>query len=336
LSKTRKGEKMKAINRMLRITGFLLVSLVLRWMIWGVLYLLRPFRIFDYLFLVYPGTDEDLKGYCPVWLAKTRIFSGKPSVGGLISKGVTGARGLVLVVPNTVKEFRQRKEMCYKLRSRLEQRRNLVGAKTIALAGQLPGIMLRKHGINLDYPFVTGVDGTVFSIVSTINKVVEKESLGHKSFSIVLIGVGYTGGFVYDALQQDGYRITGIDIMPTRKGIKLPKEALPIINQADMVVVLTPRGTDFLPYIHELKAEVIIIDDTHPKLTGTNGFKLYKVAVGAEGIVFYPSLPGFQRNQIPGCAVEAIVRARYPEITNCQEFMAEANSLGFVPYMQIN
>ena len=76
--------------RILRQTGFILVSLILRWVVWGVLGALRIFKIFDYLFLVYPGSASDLDGYCPRKLARSWLFSKKPTVGGFISKGQAG------------------------------------------------------------------------------------------------------------------------------------------------------------------------------------------------------------------------------------------------------
>ena len=115
---------MKTKTRLMRKVGLLLVSLFLRWPIWLMLSFCRlaGIRFFDYLFLVYPGTDSDLDGYCPRWLARSWFFRDKPVIAGVISKGVAGGRGLVLAVPNTVAELHKSSKVC--LRDRKSTRLN--------------------------------------------------------------------------------------------------------------------------------------------------------------------------------------------------------------------
>ena len=90
----------------------------------------------------------------------------------------------------------------------------------------------------------------------------------------------------------------------------MPDEGKQVLTQADMVVVLTPKGSDFAPYMKHLKPGCLVVDDTHPRLHATiSGLKLYKVAVGLPGTFFYPRLPGYRRDWLPGCVVEAIYAA---------------------------
>lgn len=84
----------------LRKFMFVSTSLVLRYPIFLVLIMLRPFNLFQYIFLVYPGKDKDIEGYCPLWLAKSSLSSGKPTLAGIITKSTLNDRGLILVLPN--------------------------------------------------------------------------------------------------------------------------------------------------------------------------------------------------------------------------------------------
>ena len=318
----------------LRKTAFIFVSLILRWPIWGALALVRFFKPFSYLFLVYPGADSDLDGYCPRRMAKSWLFSKKPAIGGIISKSA-GGRGLILVVPNTVKEFLLRKEVCKKVMWRLKLIKNVVGAKSIAIAGQVPG-MLSRHNLSLEKPFVMGNKGTVFCIMETISEVMKKHYLEPGNFRIALIGVGYVGALLLSSLKDQGHNIVGVDIQINRKGIFLPQESRPFLKEADMVIVLTPRGSDFAPYASDLKTGAIVIDDTHPKITQRPiGVNFYKVAVGLNGVKFYPHLPGYRAEWIPGCAVEAIYSAATGQFNGSsqEEFNKRAKELGFFAHL---
>ncbi|MBM4305256.1 MAG: hypothetical protein FJ123_00835 [Deltaproteobacteria bacterium] len=318
----------------LRKTIFITVSLVLHWPVLGVLALTRIFKTFDYLFLVYPGTDRDLDGYCPRWIAKSWLFSKRPTLGGIISKSV-GGRGLVLVVPNTIKEFLLHKDACEKVMLRLEMLKGIVGAKSIAIAGQVPGMIFR-HNLKLEKPFVKGDRGTVFSIMETVSAVMAKHCLKPGEFKIVLIGVGYVGSLLMSSLQQLGHDIVGIDIQVSRKEVFLWGESRTLLKEADLVIVLTPRGEDFAPYAADLKIGSIVIDDTHPKITKKPlGVNFYKVAVGLDGARFLPRLPGYKADWIPGCAVEAIYSAATGKfnVSSQAEFNQGAKKLGFFAHL---
>jgi len=167
--------------KIVRYVGFLTLNLLFRWPIWIILFVLRPFRLFKYLFLVYPGTDSDLDGYCPRWLAKSWLFSKKPTIGGFISGG-----GLVLVVPNTVHDFKNGADVSEKVVQRMVKIKNLTKAKAIALAGQLPGIVSRK-GITVGNPIVQGNKGTVFSVMETLTKAAFFNDIDLKKAKIVIV-----------------------------------------------------------------------------------------------------------------------------------------------------
>ncbi len=323
----------KPLQKLLRQTGFLTISLVLRLPLWILLFLVRPGKSVGYLFVIYPGHKKDVIEFCPKWLAYSPIFMGRPTIGGMISNG-TAKRGLVLVVPNTVGEMRADKKMCQAIQRRLLRVQRLTGARAIALAGQMPGVFLR-HGLELEKPFVTGVRGTVYSVVETI-ETLTAQKIAPASGTMVIVGVGHMGGEVIDYLQDRSWKIHGIDIRRHRDGVLLPEEGEKVLAQADMVVVLTPKGSDFAPYMKYLKPGCLVVDDTHPRLHATiSGLKLYKVAIGLPGTIFYPRLPGYRRDWLPGCVVEAI----YAAVTSSfgsdplPVFIERARQLGYYAHL---
>ena len=331
------NKTIKVLARSTRKTLFVTFCLVLRWPTRLFLITVRVFRPFDYLFLVYPGTDQDLDGYCPRWLAKSWLFRSKPQVGGFITRG-TGGRGLVLVVPNTVKELLHDKQSCYRITKRLNRTRRLVGAKSIAIAGQLPGIII-KHQIKLEKPFVVGNTGTVFCVMETVAQAMSIHGLTQGSFRIILVGVGFIGRSVLDALKNDGHEVLGVDIKISRRGVLVGEKGLDALQKADMVIVLTPKGSDFLPYVRHLKLGCIVIDDTHPKITNRpDGIHFYKVAMGMDGVKFLPRLPGYKSDWIPGCTVEAIYSAATGSFNHIPqtEFNSTARDLGFYAHLVVN
>jgi len=326
----------KKVLKILRQSAFLTVNLVLRQLVWTLLALTRPFHLFQYLFLVYPGSASDLDGYCPRKLAESGLFRRKPTLGGYVSRG-PGGRGLLLVVPDTVADFTTSDAARKEVSKRLLGISRMSGAKAIALAGQLPGIFVRK-GNRLARPFVTGDKGAVFCVMETLSQIIMKHGLDPSRLKIAIVGVGYVGGLLFNAFQDEGYNVAGIDIVITRHGVALRQDSEVMLRTADIVIVLTPKGSDFLPYIPHLKNGAIIIDDTHPKIKWEEqpeGMLFYKAAVGIGNSRFYPALPGFQANWIPGCAVEAIVAAATGDFCfkSQREFSRLAREIGFFAHM---
>lgn len=310
--------------RKIRKSAFILVNGILRPLVWATLFALRPFRLFDYLFLVYPGTDYDLDGYCPRWLARSWLFSGRPVTGGMITQGTTGVRGLILVVPNTARQLLADKSIVLNIVKRLNSISTLVGVNTIAMAGQLPSIA-RKHGIATNQKFVNGKLGTVFAIETTLEKILKLEDSKIDPV-IAVIGTGFIGNAVLDNQERKGRKVVGFNI----------DSDVSAIADADIVIVLTPRGKDFMPYVPFLKKGVIVIDDTHPRIFARiENATLYKVAMSIEGVEFRPKLPGYLYDWVPGCAIEAILQARFGHdtIIDPEKARLAADKIGLKPIL---
>lgn len=324
------------IQKMSKKILFIIFSLILRWPVWVVLFLLRPFKLFSYIFLVYPGTKEDLNRYCPRYIKDSKFLDAKLSIIGYARMGVCG-RGLILGVPNFINEFTESKKLSQKLVNNLEFVKRLSGVKTVAMAGQLPGVIY-KHDINLRQSFVTGTRGTVFSIVETINQVFLKHNLLKDREQIVLVGVGYVGSRLINTLEKLNFRIKGVDIKRASEAVILAKDSDELLKEAKVVIVLTPKGSNFLPYIKKINRRAIIVDDTHPKIKITeidNSYTFFKVAIGMKNVEFVPRLPGYKTDWIPGCVVEAMHVAstgNYGDFDQIK-FNKQARKLGFYAHL---
>lgn len=320
---------------MLQQITFIFFSIILRWPIWVMLLFIRPFGLFDYIFLVYPGTQKHLNTYCPKLLKSTRFLDAKPSVLSIVKKA-NGVRGLVLGVPNFTKEFRENKNLTKKLISNLELIKKITGVSSVAMAGQLPSIT-HKHALGLPLGFVSGTTGTVFCVIATIESVFKKHTLDKKNNPIAVVGVGYVGSILISTLQDLGYNTQGIDIIKTSSKIILAKDASSVLKKSKVIVALTPRGKDFTPYLKKLSQDSIIIDDTHPKIdlsvvSVKNTF--YKVAIGLKNAKFCPKLPGYKNDWLPGCVIEAMHLAILKKSANNQkEFIRQAKKIGFYAHL---
>jgi len=289
-------------------------------------------RLFDYVFLVYPGTDKDLDGYAPRWLAKKSVYRSKLSLAGIITKpkgGVIG-RGLILVIPNTVRNMLAISSDCVSLKENLQKMAEKLSLKAVAIAGRAPSIFLH-HGIELDELFVQGTKGMVFCTIKTVEDVFQKHSLSVEDTKICIFGSGRVGTTIADYLKSYSYNVS----LTTANSIFDEKEADTSVadislKNADVVIVISAKGSDIYPYMKHLKDGAIIIDDTHPRMLRPfkRGF-VYRASLGIDGLKFTPSLPSYNSDSIPGCVIEAIVQSSSGKIETQQEFNEKATAIGF-------
>lgn len=311
-----------------------LVSVTMRWPILAVLTFCRFFKV-NCIFTVYPGSQRDVDGYFPrglKWFLKP-IASGKPFVAGMITTGNGLGRGLVLAVPNSIDQIRSDKQLVGKIMKRLKLTRQLTGAKTIAIAGQGPRYFKSHHPYT--EPFVYGLRGRVFSVVETVERIMEKHQLEQGKTTVAILGIGEIGEAIIENLREKGVRAVGIDIQVKDGRVVLCSEGMIRLKEADLVVVQTPRGDDVVPYYAELKKTAILVDDSHPRITTKpSEIHFYKVAIGRPGVQFRPPLPGYEHYWIPGCVQESMVVAETGNHELSQEeFNERAKELGFFAHL---
>lgn len=313
---------------------FALASITLRWPLFLVLSVCR-FLKFNCIFTVYPGSQRDVDGYFPKglrWLLKS-VASGKPFIAGVITTGNGLGRGLVLAVPNSIDQIRSDKLLVGKIMKRLNFTRQLTGAKTIAIAGQGPRFF--KSHYPYQKPFVYGLRGRVFSVVETIERIMEKHHLEKGKTTVAILGVGEIGEAIIENLREKGMQAVGIDIQVQDGRVAICSEGMQRLRKADLVVVQTPKGDDVVPYYPDLKKTAILVDDSHPRMTAKpSEIHFYKVAIGRTGVEFKPPLPGYEKYWIPGCVQESMVVAETGNHDLSQEeFNKRAKELGFFAHL---
>lgn len=292
---------------------------------------------FGFIFLVYPGTLDQVKGYAPLWY---RQIAPMVSVIGLVFKARNGQRGLVVSIPWTIEEMEDegRLGVMLKMLNRLAEK---IGAKSIALAGRLPGVIAQNgHREMLVKPIVTGERGTIFTIFLSAKQAVETAGLNFCQVKVGILGYGFIGSRLVSTLQDNGIKnIVCVDprIKQDRNNhLTLTRDPMALAGM-DLVVILTAKGEQAETVIDYLKPGVLIIDDTHPQLPRRlsariekAGGRVIKATLGMEGMVFWPRLPKWDRSWLPGCCVEALVSATQGFTMTQKEFNQQAEQMGFV------
>ena len=299
----------------------------------------RRFISYDYLFFTYAATSEDSDKYGPAWFRN--LFPPMVPI-GWISRGGEIGRGLVLGTTLNAGKFEDRK-MAESLKDLLLSFLRKTGAKSISLGGRLPSV-LTAAGIDLDPPFVYGKFGTVYILQLSIRHFVEKKGLVPKQTVVGILGIGFIGSALACFLADHYKQVVAVDIRKSSRD-EWPEKVIYTtdaskLQTCDIVVILTARGDDAESAISQLKQDVLVLDDAHPQLSAPlisrirneKKGEVYKAAVRAPGVRFIQRLPGFNPEWLPGCAIEAMVAARFGNSYKTQaEFNDLGDRLGFEP-----
>lgn len=304
--------------------------------------IIRRKRSVDFVVLVYPGQDRDIRAY--VLFKCLRKIVPVVSLAGLFIKD-GGRRGITVATPFSAEEMEKDKDLTLKVKKELERFAKSVGARSAAIVGRLPSIMAR-HKIAISPPIVKGEKGTLFTLISTIEAILKEENL-FLNPRIGVLGVGYIGGQLLRSLKTAGFTVYGIDnnknrLFDNENGIVLSTEP-ESVEKCDVLIVLTPKGSDVEYVIPYLRSGIIIIDDTHPsipdylleRICNEKKGKIYKVTLGLGEMVSFPHWPGYDRRWLPGCVIEAIVCtvADKYDFTSQEEFNKIAEKVGFRPFL---
>ena len=291
-----------------------------------------------FIFLVYPGTKGDVDRYFPSLFQP--LF--KRLLPPVFPIGFLG-RGLVMATFTYEEQFTP--ERCQEIQHALLSWAKDIGARTIALAGRMPGIFLSRD-LNLEPPFVKGDLGTVHAVTSSIWTVREKHELNRKDTIMAVIGGrGFIGKELTTSLRRIGHeKVIALDIRykeETEKDGIIRTSNYSRLAEADIIIVLTARGEDIEPAVPFISNK-LIVDDTHPQLPHwlvkqlkQQSNTIYKVVVTLENMRFVPAIPGYKPTWIPGCVWQAVATAVAHDIgkgsgfKNLAEFHAVAKELPY-------
>lgn len=204
-------------------------------------------------------------------------------------------------------------------------------ATAVALAGRLPGFA-RRAGITLEAPFLTGLRGTTYAVVTALEQACFTHRLHPKETVVAIIGgAGHVGTYLTQHMGQfDDFVVVDIG---TVKLDGVPQHAMAShaawtqtvhrevvrqfgeeIRHANIVVNLSRQGDDMMAYVPYLSPSTVVLDDTHPPMHAdvrravrSSGANLHKVVMQAAGLRMWPRLPDFSPTWVPGCMLEALV-----------------------------
>ncbi len=304
------------MDKCMRQLIFLVYAFLLRWPIWLFIWLIGCTGRLKTLFLIYPTDTSECLDFCPniKWLRD--FFSGRPTPAGLIMNGWR-PMGIYLVIPDSSMELMRKKNrsMVETIIKRMLWVKNLTGAETIGLAGQLGPIFEKRHGIPMEHPFYSSTYGNIFSIQNAVSHLVTNTQKKPWQVSVSVIGGGLLGEDLMQYLAADGYQMSLVDVRYTRKGdVKLidGEEASKQLAGADLVINLLPRGKDFLDCeLHrQIPTTATIIDFSRPpiKVKAVPQQVVMGNRVQSDGIRFVMRLPGgWKRHELPACSMPSLV-----------------------------
>lgn len=309
----------------LRQFVFIFLGTVLRWPIWLLIGIAGQFKLFQFVFLVYPTDEVECRQFCPNIPILRRYLSGRPTPGGLIADGWRPI-GIYFVVPDLPRSLAQKKnrKLAETIVRRMRWIRRLAGAKTIGLAGQLGPIFSKRHNIPIEPPLFSSINGNIFSIHEAINWAALQKNTFSKQIKIAIIGGGELGETLYGYLSGQGLQCDIVDVRFTRRGNVMAitsSQSEEMVKQADFVINLLPKGEDFiesnLPNIMGEKASVI--DFSRPAIDQEKlSQRIYMGnRVQRTGMRFVLALPGgWGQKQLPACSLPALLAALTGEINN--------------------
>lgn len=325
------------------------IYLLINFSVWPLIRgLVQRKKLFKFIFLVYPGTLQEVNHYGPPWF---RPYTRFISIIGTIWSKDERRRGLVVTIPFVLEEFHEfsnEKILLERIFNSIKEFSRSIGTLVIALAGRLPSLFL-KHSLPVEYPFVKGDKGSIFTIIEAVRNVINRERLSIPKTTVGVVGVGFIGRSVLCELQKMGfYSIIGIDSdfqkISTQEisGVRLTTN-FEFLSTCDLVLLLTTRGEDIEQKTSWLKSKVIIIDDTYPPIPKSlrkliiqaKQAKIYRAIIELPGVKFRPSLPGFASNWLPGCVIEALIVSSNSNFnfSTQEEFNLKAREVGFKPIL---
>jgi len=291
---------------------------------------LRP----DYVWVMYPGTEDHKRAYMPPWVERTLrpIF---PT--GVMRFGRYW--GMVVASLATAETLERSPE---RMRSLLEDLRGQFPEVPIALAGRLPSIAA-STGVGLGRPFTEGHRGTVCAMTGAAREAARVLGRDPAQITFAVVGSkGFIGARLVDCLAREFGTVIALD--SRYEGREHGENGVLHTNRpedlasAEALFVLTPKGADMDELAPHIASGAVVADDTHPEMPEPlrtalqeRGATVLKATLGDERFRFVPPIPDFRADDIPACILEALVIVqRGEEVVSTQEaFDRAANELGF-------
>jgi hypothetical protein len=308
--------------------GTALASLSAIWP--GLRHFLRP----DYVWVTYPGTEQHKRAYMPPWVE--RLLRPVFPTGFMRFGAYWGMMVSSLATADSLETSPAR------LRALLDEIRGQFPGVPVALAGRLPSIAA-STGVGLSPPLTHGDRGTVCAMAAAAREAASLLGREPAKVNIAVVGSkGFIGSRLVSTLSTEFGTVIALDsryeeISEGEHGVLFTNRPEDL-SSADVVFVLTPRGTDMDSLAPHIAPGTIVADDTHPEMPESlrarieeRGATVLKATLGDERFRFVPPIPDFRADDIPGCLLEALVIVqRGTEVLESQDaFNRAAHELDF-------
>jgi hypothetical protein len=162
---------------------------------------------------------------------------------------------------------------------------------------------------------------------------------------VVLGGAGRIGNAVCEDLTGLFETVVAFDpryeqdeAVTTEQGTVVRTSNLARLHDHKLYIGLMSRGDLVLDLIQHIPNGSVIADDTHPCISLHAREKLAEKDISVEKVILshadflmWPRMPSWNRRDIPGCLVEALVLLQRPELEggNFLSFCTQAQEMGF-------
>lgn len=213
--------------------------------------------------------------------------------------------------------------------------------------GVIPSAASKLNVWPLDERLVKDQLGTLYMIKRNVEEIEQSpEFKAVREFPVAVVGCGYTGKLICDMLPDAGFKVFGFDKYQDNVDIKggFYGDRYESISKACLVILMTGRGNDgistIIPY---LKRGSVLLSDTHPKPSSdawervkNHGIRGFESAMTLKGARFFPAMPAWNKDTMPGCTIQAITEAEAGKsLETFNEFCEQADRMGFESRLDI-
>lgn len=255
----------------------------------------RLFRIFESIFIVYPGNEAYLKAYC--FKFSEEWFRWWPNPVGVFKQG--GKWGIVFAAPVFESQFISSKNRSKfkKLKLRIDRIAKILGIKKINYAGILPSFLEKLDMLGSDIQ-----NEKPALIVHKAYKTLSQQKYNRLIPVILLGGDGSLGKYIQVHLKTEKIKYYIVDL--SRGTSSLPKS---LAGKPTILIDVARKGV-VENYIDQFWQELILLNETYPEPSKKllNRLKDLRNEVfhisGVEGRC-YPKLINGYADTVPCCAI---------------------------------
>lgn len=307
--------------------------------VWGLIWLVGRTGLIKTLFLMYPTDKREYNDILPDIRCIINFMSGRPTPAGFIFDGWKPV-GMYFCITDLPQDLMKKKNrhIAEKIVRRMKWALKVSGATSCGFAGQLGPILERRHGIPMEPPFFSGLQGTIFGADNTISYLTRQTGKNPWELSVAILGGGDLGAMFQEHFLARGYTAEIVKMTFKRRGgvqITSTEEARKQLEDVDFVINLLPTGDVFLDsgVTGLLSSRATVVDFARPQIPGEriNATVVMGNRIQRRGMRFGGALPGdWQQTKFPACSLSSILAANFDIVEqNVTQFCDAARQCAF-------